>query len=77
MIGGVDPVASGLVTSLSKPGGNVTGRRGPPPEIGGKILEVLKGAIPSAARVTMIWDPDFPGMAVYADHANAAARPFT
>jgi putative ABC transport system substrate-binding protein len=74
MMGGLDPVAFGLVTSLSRPGGNVTGTSSSPPEIGGKILEVLKDAIPSAARVTLIWDSSFPGMQPYADHAEAVAR---
>jgi putative ABC transport system substrate-binding protein len=74
MIGGLEPVALGLVASLSRPGGNVTGTSASPPEIGGKILEVLKEAIPSADRVTLVWDPSFPGMAPYADHAAAVAR---
>jgi putative ABC transport system substrate-binding protein len=76
MIAGLDPVAFGLVASLSRPGGNVTGTSASPPEIGGKILEVLKEAIPSATRVTLIWDPSFPGMRPYADHADAVARAF-
>jgi putative ABC transport system substrate-binding protein len=74
MIAGLDPVAFGLVTSLARPGGNVTGTSSSPPELGGKILEVLKDAIPSAARVTLIWDPSFPGMRPYANHAEAVAR---
>jgi putative ABC transport system substrate-binding protein len=74
MIGGLDPVAFGLVTSLSRPGGNITGVSSSPPEIGGKILEVLKEAIPRATRVTLIWDSSFPGMAPYANHADAVAR---
>ncbi|MGH7393483.1 MAG: ABC transporter substrate-binding protein [Candidatus Rokuibacteriota bacterium] len=74
MIAGLDPVAFGLVASLARPGGNVTGTSASPPEIGGKILEVLKEAIPGADRVTLVWDPSFPGMAPYADHAAAVAR---
>lgn len=74
MIGGLDPVGLGLVSSLSRPGGNVTGTTGSPPEIGGKIVEVLKEAIPGTARVIVIWDSSFPGMAPYAHHADLVAR---
>jgi putative ABC transport system substrate-binding protein len=62
MIAGLDPVGFGLVASLARPGGNVTGTSASPPEIGGKILEMLKQAIPGAERVTLVWDPAFPGM---------------
>ena len=47
----VDPVGSGLVTSLQRPGGNVTGLSMMTPELAGKRLQLLKEAIPSLARV--------------------------
>ena len=74
MIAGLDPVAFGLVKSLARPGGNVTGTTASPPEIGGKILELLKQAIPSAERVTLVWDSTFPGMTPYAESAAEVAR---
>jgi putative ABC transport system substrate-binding protein len=49
-----DPVAAGLVASLARPGGNVTGLASLSPELGGKRLEVLKDAVPKLARVGLL-----------------------
>jgi putative ABC transport system substrate-binding protein len=49
-----DPVAAGLVASLARPGGNVTGLASLSPELGGKRLEVLKDAVPNLARVGLL-----------------------
>ena len=49
-----DPVAAGLIASLARPGGNVTGLSGLSPELGGKRLEVLKDAIPRLSRVALL-----------------------
>jgi putative ABC transport system substrate-binding protein len=51
MAGGGDPVAAGLVTSLARPGGNVTGNSSLTPELNTKRLEILKDAVPRLARV--------------------------
>jgi putative ABC transport system substrate-binding protein len=51
-----DPVANGLVTSLARPGGNVTGLSSFGPELGTKRLEVLKDAVPKLARVGVLWN---------------------
>jgi ABC-type uncharacterized transport system substrate-binding protein len=51
------PVSSGLVTSLARPGGNVTGLAFFAPELVGKCLEQLKQAIPGASRVAALWQP--------------------
>ncbi len=53
----VDPVTSGLVTSLARPGGNVTGLSALIPELVGKCLEQLKQAIPGVSRVAVLWQP--------------------
>jgi putative tryptophan/tyrosine transport system substrate-binding protein len=52
-----DPVASGLVTSLARPGGNVTGLSFLSPELVGKHLELLKQALPGVSRVAVLWQP--------------------
>ncbi len=55
--GATDPVTGGLVGSLARPGGNVTGLAGFSPELVGKCLEVLKQAVPGASRVAILWQP--------------------
>jgi len=55
--GGDDPVEAGLIESLARPGGNVTGLTNLSPELGGKRLELLKEAVPKAARVAVLYDP--------------------
>src|SRR5437016_3397140 len=52
-----DPVAYGLVTSLARPGGNITGLTILALELGGKRLELLKEAFPRIARVAVLYDP--------------------
>ena len=58
--GGIDPVEAGLVESLARPGGNVTGITNLARELGGKRLELLKEAVPKLARVAVLYDPANP-----------------
>ena len=57
---GSDPVKAGLVESLARPGGNVTGLTNLSRELGGKRLELLKEAVPKLARVAVLYDPANP-----------------
>jgi putative ABC transport system substrate-binding protein len=57
---GSDPVAAGHVESLARPGGNVTGVTLLSRELGGKLLELFKEAVPKVARVAVLYDPAAP-----------------
>jgi putative ABC transport system substrate-binding protein len=57
---GSDPVRAGLVESLARPGGNVTGLTALARELGGKRLELLKEAVPKLVRVAVLYDPASP-----------------
>jgi putative ABC transport system substrate-binding protein len=56
MVVDADPVRIGLVASLARPGGNLTGLTGMAIELGGKQLELLREAVPSLARVAVLWN---------------------
>jgi putative tryptophan/tyrosine transport system substrate-binding protein len=62
-IGVSDPVAAGLVDSLARPGGNVTGFTAMTSELAGKRLELLKETVPKLSRVAVLWDPRDPNAA--------------
>jgi putative ABC transport system substrate-binding protein len=74
MIIGVDPVGAGLVTSLARPGGNVTGSVITEPAIAGKTLQELKQAVPTIDRVAVLWNPSFTLPAYYEAMVEAARR---
>jgi putative ABC transport system substrate-binding protein len=52
-----DPVASGLVASLARPGGNITGLTWVQEQLAGKVIELLKDAAPSVSRAAVLWNP--------------------
>jgi putative ABC transport system substrate-binding protein len=58
MVGVGDPVRAGLVASLARPGGNITGNTVLSPDLGGKRLQLLREAIPTVARVAYLTNPD-------------------
>ncbi len=66
------PVTSGLVTSLARPGGNVTGLSFFSPELVGKCLEQLKLAVPAVSRVAALWQPGGQGEPTEKDMLKAA-----
>jgi len=77
LAGAGDPVTSGLVTSLARPGGNVTGLSNLAPELVGKRLELLKQAVPGVSRVAVLWHPGGLGERTEKDmlkEAEVAAR---
>jgi putative ABC transport system substrate-binding protein len=73
MTGSADAVRDGVVTSLARPGGNVTGISLFTPEVIGKRLELLKETIPKLAHVATIWNSANPGnLPLVSDTAVAA-----
>jgi putative tryptophan/tyrosine transport system substrate-binding protein len=74
MAGGSDPVATGLVPSLARPGGNITGITIVNAETAGKRLQLLKETAPKVSRVAVLWNSDNPGTAVVFKQTQAAAQ---
>jgi putative tryptophan/tyrosine transport system substrate-binding protein len=69
-----DPLGSGLVESLARPGGNVTGMSLMVPDLGGKRLEVLKEVLPRLSRVAVLWNADNPYAALVFKETQAASQ---
>ena len=69
-----DPLGTGLVASLARPGGNVTGVSIQAAEVGGKRLALLKDAVPHASRVAVLWNTAFPGKDLEWHDTQVAAR---
>ena len=69
-----DPVGVGLVSSLAKPGKNVTGMSVDAPELIGKQLQLLKEAVPGISRVAVLSNPALPSNALVLKEAEVAAR---
>jgi putative ABC transport system substrate-binding protein len=69
-----DPVTLGLVASLARPGGNITGVTNLAPDLGGKRLELLKEIVPQLSRVAVLGDPSSPSHAPGWRETESAAR---
>jgi len=69
-----DPVGAGLVASLARPGGNVTGPSSLGSDLTGKQLELLKTAVPQVARVAVLYNPVNPSARPALDGVREAAR---
>ncbi len=74
MVSGGDPVASGYVASVARPGGNITGMSSLLPEMNAKLLALLKETVPKATRVAVLWNPNSHG-GVLGFNAMQAAAP--
>ena len=74
MINISDPVALGFVSSLAKPGGNITGLSSVQVELGGKRLELLKEIVPKLSRVGVLVNREVPGYSVQMKEVKLAAQ---
>jgi putative ABC transport system substrate-binding protein len=74
MINSNDPVGTGFVASLARPGGNVTGLSNISPELSGKRLELLTEVVPGLSRVAFLWNPDLRGAVFSYKETEGAAR---
>jgi putative ABC transport system substrate-binding protein len=74
MAGIIDPVATGFVASLARPGGNITGLSLMAPELVGKQVEILKEANPKITRVAVLGNPANAGTSPQFRHAQEAAQ---
>jgi putative ABC transport system substrate-binding protein len=69
-----DPVGNGLVTSLARPGGNVTGLSIQGTDVAGKRLQLLKEVVPKASRIAILWNATYLGKIHELRETQAAAR---
>ncbi|TMK78201.1 MAG: ABC transporter substrate-binding protein [Actinobacteria bacterium] len=74
MANSTDPVGTGFVVSLARPGRNITGNSGMSPELSGKRLDLLKEIVPGLARIAMLWNPDIRGAVLDYKETESAAR---
>ena len=70
-----DILGAGLITNLSRPGGNTTGVTILSPELSAKRLELLKDIVPGLSRVTALWDPTTGTSQVAASESAGGAAP--
>jgi putative tryptophan/tyrosine transport system substrate-binding protein len=74
MANSTDPVGTGFVASLARPGGNVTGNSRMSPELSGKRLELLREVVLGLSRVAFLWNPDVRGAVLDYNQTEGAAR---
>jgi putative ABC transport system substrate-binding protein len=74
MTGTIDPIASGFIASLARPGGNITGLTVGGPELYGKRLELLKETVRRLSRVAVFWGRTSPAEPLYLKEMHASAQ---
>ena len=74
MVSAVDPVAIGIVESLARPGGNITGLSRLMRDLSGKRLQLLAEVVPQMSRVAILWEPNLSGPAMGFKEYEAAAQ---
>lgn len=70
----LNPVENGYVESLARPGRNITGTMWTGPELGGKIVQILKEAVPGAVRIAALFNPASPGEEARVAESHRAAK---
>ena len=73
-VAGGDAVAAGLIASLARPGGNVTGLTDESVQLSAKRMQLLKEAVPQAARIAILWNTNDPGMTLRYREIEKAAQ---
>lgn len=68
-----DPIGSGLVARIDRPGGNITGVTNLLPELSGKLLELSREIVPGAVRIAVMWNPENPAKALELRELRVAA----
>ena len=74
MLGVAEPLSTGLVASLARPGANITGLTTIAAELGAKRLQLLLEVVPKISRVAFLWNPANPGNAAHFKNVQAAAQ---
>jgi putative ABC transport system substrate-binding protein len=74
MIAVGDPVGTGLVASLARPGGNITGLTSIAPDLEGKRLELLREVIPGVSHIAVLWNSASPSQVIQEKEVQAAAQ---
>ena len=74
MVGIADPIGAGLIASLSRPGGNVTGTTALARDLGGKLLEILREVVPNINPVFLLLNPQNPASSLQLGDIEVAAR---
>src|SRR3989441_11118011 len=74
MANSTDPVGTGFVASLARPGGNITGHSSMSPELSGKRLELLREIVHGLSRVAILWNPAIRGAVFDYKETEGAAR---
>jgi putative ABC transport system substrate-binding protein len=69
-----DPVGTGLVASLARPGGNITGLSVMQTDVSGKRLELLKEAVPTLSHGAVLWEPASPESTLAFQETQTAAQ---
>ena len=72
MVGTGDPLGAGFITSLARPGGNITGLTNQLGDLGGKAFQILKEVRPGLSQIALFWNPDDPGSKLGAEKQFAS-----